>query len=279
MRMVVYTPESRLRKPTRLAAAMWADLRASKELAWHLFVRDLKANYRRAQLGFLWALLPAFATALIWTFVGQSRVVAIAPTAIPYPVYVVVGMLLWQTFLEALNAPLNTAFSEANLFTSLRFPAESLVLARLYEVVMNATIRVLVIICVLLFCNIEFSANLLWAPLAVAAIILLGTFIGALLTPIGLLYGDLSRFLNLSSTLWFLLTPIFYPMPVKGLFAAVVSANPVTPLLVTARELFAGVSPSCLPGFIIVSSISLAGLAVAWLLFKLAMPFVVERKF
>jgi hypothetical protein len=37
---VVYTPESKLKHPVRLAREMGRDLLASRELAWRLMVRD-----------------------------------------------------------------------------------------------------------------------------------------------------------------------------------------------------------------------------------------------
>ena len=46
--VTVYTPESPLRRPARFARAMIADMAASRELAWRLFVRDLIRPAREA---------------------------------------------------------------------------------------------------------------------------------------------------------------------------------------------------------------------------------------
>lgn len=41
MSEVVYTPESQLKNPRRMVRDMVADLRASRELAWRLLVRNI----------------------------------------------------------------------------------------------------------------------------------------------------------------------------------------------------------------------------------------------
>ena len=55
--LTVYTPESSLAHPLIMAREMLRDLAASRELAWRLAVRDIRAQYRQAFLGILWALI------------------------------------------------------------------------------------------------------------------------------------------------------------------------------------------------------------------------------
>ncbi len=106
---------------------------------------------------------------------------------------------------------------------------------------------------------------------------LLGTFIGLLLAPMGALYQDFSMGLTLISGLWLFLTPVVYPVPNSGVFGSIVKLNPVTPLLVTTRELATTGVISNPQGFWIASLIAILGLLLAWIIYRLAMPFVVER--
>ncbi len=103
---VTYTPESFLRYPTRMLWEMQRDLLASRELAWRLLVRDISAKYRQSFLGFFWAIIPAVVTAAGFTMAKNNGIVNIGTTDLPYPAYVMFSMTLWQTFLEALNAPM-----------------------------------------------------------------------------------------------------------------------------------------------------------------------------
>ncbi|HFE66844.1 MAG TPA: ABC transporter permease, partial [Chloroflexi bacterium] len=60
----IYTPESQMRSPGLLLRAMVSDIRASRELSWRLFVRDLSAQYRQSVFGVLWAFVPPIITSV-----------------------------------------------------------------------------------------------------------------------------------------------------------------------------------------------------------------------
>lgn len=76
---------------------------------------------------------------------------------------------------------------------------------------------------------------------------------------------------------WLFLTPVVYPVPGEGTFGFLVRLNPVTPLLVTIRELATTGVISDPAGFWIASLMTLVGLLLTWVAFRLAMPFVIER--
>ena len=104
---VVYTPESQMRTPGLLIRSMLRDIKASRELAWRLFLRDISAKYRQSILGVFWAFFPPIVAGLVFIILQSKKVVNFGETDIPYPVFVLVGMTLWQLFVESLNAPLS----------------------------------------------------------------------------------------------------------------------------------------------------------------------------
>jgi lipopolysaccharide transport system permease protein len=104
-----------------------------------------------------------------------------------------------------------------------------------------------------------------------------GFFIGLLLAPIASLYQDVQKTLGFVISGWLFLTPVIYPTPKDGILSVIVNLNPVTPLLVTTRELATGAELSHPVGFWIASAIALIGLLVAWIFYRLAMPFIIER--
>jgi lipopolysaccharide transport system permease protein len=119
--------------------------------------------------------------------------------------------------------------------------------------------------------------NALFSPLALAQLIILGTFFGLLLAPLGALYQDVAYGLAVFTSLWMFVTPVVFPLPTTGVFATIVRANPVTPLLMTTRELVTTGVISDPYRFFLVSAIAVAGLFLTWIGFRLAMPFVIER--
>ncbi|MGA7952686.1 MAG: ABC transporter permease [Gloeobacterales cyanobacterium] len=274
---IVYNPESAIRHPLLLFKEMWRDLLASRELAWRLLVRDISAQYRQSLLGVFWAFVPPIVTALGLVLARNTGVVNIAETDLPYPAYVMFSMALWQTFVEALNGPITAVGQAKPMLAKINFPREAIVLAKLGEVFFNFGIKLILILGLFLWFRIPFTWSILLAPVALFHLVMFGTAIGLLLAPIGTLYGDVSKVLPLIISPWLLLTPVIYPVPKGGWFGEIVNLNPVTPLLVTIRELATTGIVSDPMGFWAMSGIALVGLLVAWVMYRLAMPFIVER--
>ena len=277
-RVTFYTPESQLRHPVALFKRMYWDLLASRELAWRLLVRDISAQYRQSFLGIIWAFLPPIVTAIGFTLANKAKVININATDLPYPAYVLFSMTLWQTFVEALNAPIQAVNSAKSMLAKINFPREALILGKLGQVFFNFGIKLILIIGLFIWFRISITWSVILAPVALIHLVILGAFFGLLAAPLGALYQDISRGISLITGVWLFLTPVIYPVPSHGgIFGFIVQLNPVTPLLVTTRELATtGILTQSL-GFWITSIMAIIGLFISWLVYRLAMPFVVER--
>jgi len=274
---VVYTPESLLRHPIQLFKQMGRDLLASRELAWRLMVRDISAQYRQSFLGVIWAFLPPIVMAAGFTLASDAGAIAIDTTDLPYPAYVMFSMALWQTFVEALNGPVQAVTVAKPMLAKVNFPREAIILAKLGEVFFNFAIKLILIVGLFIWFRVPVSWTAILAPVALIHLILFGTFIGVLLAPLGVLYQDVSKGLTMITGFWLFLTPVVYPVPGEGTFGSLVRLNPVTPLLVTTRELATTGVISDPTRFWIASIITVVGLLLTWVAFRLAMPFVIER--
>lgn len=274
---VVYRPESKIRHPLQLFREMGRDLLASRELAWRLLVRDISAQYRQSLLGIFWAFIPPIITAAGFTLAKSNGIVNIGNTELPYAAYVMFSMSLWQTFIEALNGPVQAVTAAKAMLAKINFPREALIVAKLGEVFFNFGIKLILIVGLFIWFKIPVTASLILAPVALIHLVLLGTFIGLLLAPMGALYQDVTKGLTLITGFWLFLTPVVYPIPSNGVFGSIVKLNPVTPLLVTTRELATTGVISDPQGFWIASLIAILGLLLAWIFYGLAMPFVIER--
>ena len=272
MTETVYSADSELRHPARFLTSAKEDLRHTAAIAWQLFRRNVQARYRRSWLGYAWLLLPIIGTTLVLVFIHGRRIIVIAPPEIPYPVHVLAGMALWLTFLDALNAPLQSLGAGRQLVTRSRVPLEAIILAGVLEALLNCAARLLVLAVVLFAYDVPIGSGLLLAPIGIAALTLLGLAFGVFLAPAGLLYEDVNRAVAMVTGFWFFLTPVIYRAPEEG----ILRLNPVTPLLETTRAWLTSSTPA-LDGFAIVSAAAAALLLVAWALLRLARPHLVER--
>jgi lipopolysaccharide transport system permease protein len=276
-RITIYTPDSLLTNPFKMVREMLRDLAASRELAWRLMVRDLSAQYRQTFLGFLWAIILPLANTLVWIFLSRSGVVNVSDTALPYPVYVFTGTMLWAILMDALNAPLQMATASKSMLAKINFPREALVIAGIYQTLVNALIKATLLLIALMVMGIHPSWGLLLFPIGMISLILAGTVIGLALTPVGLLYSDVGKAIPLLMQFLMYLTPVVFAMPKEGLPATVFQLNPLTPLILTARDWLTGLTPEYLGYFMAINAISIILLFTFWIVFHLAMPIMIER--
>ena len=277
LREVVYTPESQVRHPRRLLAEMWYDLCSSRELAWRLVVRDISALYRQSLLGLLWAFLPPIVTALIFIILHQQEVFTVRETSIPYPAFVLVGTVLWQVFVDSINAPLRSVIAAKPMLAKIKFPYEALILSAMGQVLFNLGFKLVILAVVFIVFRIPITWGLALSPFAILMLILLGIFIGLLLTPIGVLYTDISSGLAIVTNLWFFATPVVYPPPQSFPFSLLATLNPVSPLLTGTRDLATTGTLENAGAFAVVSVLTIVGLSFAWILYRLSLPILIER--
>jgi lipopolysaccharide transport system permease protein len=256
---------------------MVRDLLASRELAWRLLVRNISAQYRQSLLGYAWAILPPVFTTAVWVFLNSQRILNVGETDIPYPAYVMVGTLLWQGFVDALNSPLKLVTQSKSMLAKINFPREALILAGLGEVLFQFVIRLALLLVVFIWFRIPVPSTVFLAPLGILALMALGLMIGILLTPLGILYSDIQRGLSIILQLWFYLTPVVYTPPSEGLGALLAQFNPVSPLLLTTRELLTSGTVSQPYKSLVITGATFVLTLVGWVLYRLAMPHLIER--
>lgn len=277
MKTTVYTPDSSLANPFVMLKSMAGDLWAGRELAWRLTVRDISAQYRQSFLGILWALILPFANTAVWLYLNLSGIVVLQKTAIPFPVYVFAGTMLWSIFMDSINAPMGETNAARGMLSRLNFPKEALLLSGIYKTLFNASIKIGLLLCVLPFFKVNPGWGLLLFPVGVFSIILVGTAIGLFITPVGMLYTDVGRALPLVMQFLMYATPVVFAMPESGLAARVFTLNPTTPLILTARGWLTGQPPEMLGYFLAVNAVAVVLLLASWIGYRLSLPILIER--
>ena len=272
-----YSAKSEIRHPVELFTSIFSDAWSGRDLAWRLFLRNVRGMYRQTFLGLFWAFLPPIANTAVWIFLRQQGVFDTGTMAVNATLYILTGMILWQAFSEALQMPLKVLKQNQNMISKLRFSRESLIMLGLAEVLFDLAIRMLLLIPAFLWFGVSPSMATLWAPLTILLMVLWAAGIGLLLMPIGSLYQDVERFLQLAIPFWMIITPIIYVAPETYPGKLLVWLNPASPLLMYSRDLLlVGDSTVALPAIIIAVAtipLFLLGLAV----FRISIPVLIER--
>jgi len=275
--ITIYTPQSCMTNPVKMIRSMFKDLISGRELAWQLAVRDIRAQYRQTALGLLWAFILPLGHTLTWIFLNASGIVTVQETNLPYPVYVLTGTMLWTIFMDAVNAPLQQTMSAKHMLAKINFPREALIVSGIYQTGFNSAIKIVLLLITLVFMGIHPGWSLFWFPLGVLSLILTGTALGLLITPIGTLYTDVGKALPLLLQFFMYLTPVFFSMPSGGIAATIFKLNPMTPLILNVRNWLTGMPPEYLGYFFLVNILAFALLLIVWIVYRTAMHILIER--
>ncbi|KAB1067014.1 ABC transporter permease [Tamlana haliotis] len=272
----IYQKENHL-KLGHLFKASFKDMLSSRFLAKQLAVRDIKAQYRQSFFGILWAFITPMFTALVWVFLSRSGTVTLTETGAPYPVFAFTGTLIWSIITESINAPTASTKSAKGIMSKINFPKEALVLSGVYKLLFNTCIKTLLLLFFVFFYGVGFHVSQLFFPLAILMAILFGTTIGLFLTPIGMLYNDVGKIISVGLSFLMYVTPVVYVIPKEGLMKTIMELNPLTPLILTSRDLILGNPPAFLNYFLILFAVSALLFSVALVFYRISIPILVER--
>ena len=254
-----------------------SDLRDCIVLSWRLFSRTIGAKYKRSFLGFFWMVTPTILITGGVSLAGTSGVINPGEITLPYPLFVFLGTIIWQTFVEALEIPYQAFEGARSYLTRVNFSREAIILVQLYESLINTAVRLLLAILLLIvFMGINWS-SLFLVVLCFAGSVLLGLGLGSVLMPFTLLFADLHNTIKLITSYGLFLTPAFYTPNKEGFFSAIVRWNPISPLMNAIREAAASTpltQPAVFTSVLLISTL-LTILGIAFV--RLSAPIVIER--
>lgn len=190
-----------------------ARLARHRDLLFLLVQKDLKVKYRGTVLGFLWSLLNPLLMMLVYAVVFS---VLVRFNVERYPVFLLSGILPWNTFTIALTTASMTVVGNANLVRRVSFPREFLPLAS----VLSSTVNLLLSLGILLVFALAFrqplGLPLLVVPLLVLLQVMLMAGLGLALAALTVYFRDIENILTLVITILFFVTPIIYPLNAVG---------------------------------------------------------------
>jgi len=261
----------------KLLGQTLTDFFGSHFLALQLTRRDVSAQYRQSYFGILWLFITPLASAAIWVFLNSSGTITITDTGIPYPVYAFSGTLIWSILLESINAPMASTNAARGIISKINFPKEALVLSGIYKLLFNSSFKVLLLVVFIFAFGVGFHWSLLLLPLVLVMAVVFGTSLGLLITPIGLLYSDVSRLISMGLSLLMYVTPVVYGIPKTGIMKTIMTYNPFTPFILTSRDVAVGGSPEFLNYFLGLTGLGIVLFFIGLVIYRVSIPVIVER--
>lgn len=275
--MKVYTSAPMVQTPMSVIQAMVHGARKSRYVSYRLFLKDLRNDYARSLAGLLWDFLDPLILGIVFYFLMQARIINTGDIGIPYALFVIYGVMLYQTFSDAVTSPLSLITRSKNMLTHLSLSPEALIGSVGCRVLFYSFFRIIIMLAFGLAMGKWSFFGILAFLLLFPIIILCGMSIGVLLAPFNTLYGDVGRIVVILLTPLRYMTPVLYAMPDKGFLSYVDTVNPLTPLLSGLRDLATSGTLHHPEKFLLVSAAFSILFLLGWFIFHISLPILAEK--
>ncbi|MFB2971575.1 ABC transporter permease [Aerosakkonema sp. BLCC-F183] len=275
--MKVNSAASQLYQPKKFIKLAVYDLKKSFGTAKSIFLQGIAQQYRYSTLGLFWAFIPCLVTAALLTLGERSRFLSAHKGAIPPQLYGIFGLIMAQTFLEALNNQRTLFSNYRHLLSRQKFPMESLVLASLGQCIFGTLVRLAVLVLVFIIFLVTPATTAPLVLICLGLIVVLGTGIGLWLAPWNALSRDLENIMNFFPWILFAITPVFVPVSSDGVLYRIYQLNPLTHIFEAARWLAYGSGEFNIIILIVLLPVSIILLLTGWWFCRLCLPYVMER--
>ncbi len=272
----IYTPSNN-ESLLKLFKGICSGLADGHALGLRLFRRDLKAGFEASMLGYAWTILPPLASAALWIFLNNQRVIKVSDTGMSYPAFVLIGTTFWALFSESVNKPIQRYKSAMSMMVKLNFPREALAIASVYDLVFSMTLKLVVLYILLFILGGSPSLSALGLIPLLVGVIFIGISIGIFIAPFGILFTDISRALNLALPFLMYLSPVVYAVNSDSFLGRIQIFNPVTTWIEHGRWLLGGVAMSSHIGLLIWTMVAAVLCFFGLIMLRIALPIIVER--
>lgn len=185
--------------------------RYSAILLKQLVKTDFKLRYQGSVLGYAWSLLRPLLLFLILyiVFVRFLRIGADIPH---FPVYLLLGIVLWNFFAEMTAQSLGSIVARGDLIRKVNIPRWVIVLSSSISALINLFLNLLVVILFLVINHVDLLQTTLWLPLILLEIYIFALGLSLFLAAAYVKYRDVNYIWEVILQAGFYLTPILYPI-------------------------------------------------------------------
>lgn len=212
--------------------------RYSLILAREFAVSDFKLRYQGSILGYLWSLLRPLALFAV-LYVVFVRFLPVGDAIPHFPIYLLIGIVLWNFFNEITTGAVAAIASKGDLIRKISFPKYVIILAGSISALINLGFNTIVVILFMIAFGTDIAWQHFWlVPLLMFQIYLLGLGFAFLLSALYVRYRDVAYVWEVIIQAGFYATPVLYPLNAIPLGAQkLIILNPVAMPLQELRQI------------------------------------------
>ena len=219
----------------RMFKELTSRYRYSFILLKQLVITDFKLRYQGSILGYMWSLLRPLAIFII-LYIVFTRFLRIGNSIPNYPVYLLLGIVLWNFFIEVTTGSVGVVVAKGDLMRKINFPKYVIILAGSMAALINLFLNLLVVLLFMFINGVNFRVSGLLFPLLVFELFIFSLAVGFFLSTAFVRFRDIGYIWEVITQAAFYATPILYPLalvPVE--YAKILILNPLAQIIQDSR--------------------------------------------
>lgn len=229
--------------------------RRNRILLRELVVTDFKLRYQGSALGYLWSVLkPLFLFAIL--YLVFEKFLRLGRDIEHFPVYLLLGTVLWSFFTEATVQGLNSIISRGDLIRKINFPKYIIVISGTVSALINLVINMVVVVIFSFINGVDLHWSALWVLPLIIELYVFSLGMAFFLAALNVKLRDIGYLWEIFLQGAFYATPVLYPlqmvMKTQPWAAKLIMLNPVaqsiqdirytliTKQTITSWQLFSG---------------------------------------
>ncbi len=214
-----------------------------RELLYFLAWRNIKVKYKQTALGVVWAILQPLLAMLVFSFIF-GRLAGMPTDGVPYPLFVLIGLLPWNYFAGVLGQSAGSLVVESNLITKIYFPRLLVPASDAISMLLDFFITFLVLGVIFVYYGVTPGTGLALVPLLILITLMNALGFGMWFSALNVRYRDIQYIIPFLIQIWMFATPVIYPKSLLGgRYGWVLLLNPMGGVIEAFRPALLGHMP------------------------------------
>lgn len=209
----------------------------NKALLYELVRTDFKLRYQGSVLGYVWSLLKPLLLFVILYIVFVSFL-KIGRDIEHFPVYLLLGIVLWNFFTEMTTQSLGSIVHRGDLIRKIKIPRWMIVLSASISATINMFLSLIIVGLFMLINNVPIGLGVIELPFYIVILYLLALGFSLFLSAAYVKYRDVSYIWEIVLQAGFYATPIIYPVQMikNELVEKILLLNPIAYVVQGSRD-------------------------------------------
>ena len=210
----------------------------NKALLRELVKTEFKLRYQNSVLGYAWSLLKPLGLFGV-LYIVFTKIFRFGDAIPHFPVYLLLGIILWTFFLEATAGALMSIVARGDLIRKISFPKYIIVISGTISALINLLLSLSVLLILAIFNGVDIGPQAMLAPYLVLELNLFALGVGLILSALYVNFRDLSHIWDVVMQAAFYAVPIIYPLQfvidASEIAAKIVMLNPIAQIVQDLR--------------------------------------------